>query len=445
MTDPLMTETTEVRNNPRISALFRPEAFTRLLRLLGSLTLLAAISIFLFQGWENGNDLHRFGVLFFHTALLAAIGVLSARLLQEARGARILLTIAMVSVCANFTILGAFLYSQFPLGDAAASYPLYALWQVDSAQAALFVLALALPVMLLINRFGYMVLARRSAGRLWWLALLGNAMVLVPVRDSFWIAAMVIPVTIFLLQQLHRVMRQDMALRTLEGIFVRLLLMLPVLIVLGRSMMLYAADIFTFSIIMLIAYIFARQTARQLDASSMLRTLLERTAMLISICIAVGITGSLSTAWGFPGDLVLIIFAVIFGLLMFDLSLWAADDRAFYRRAGSIVAGGGFLLNLLLIPDFLTAALCLGAGLVMLIVGYLAENRSTFVGGAVVLGAGLVYQLGQVLMLFHMGGWTSLAALGIAAILLGSIIDRHGSAIRSQMTNLGRRIRAWEG
>lgn len=83
-----------------------------LLRILGTTALLVAMYSFLVKGWQSGGDVFRYLLMLGHTGAMAAIGLASGHWLKEGKGARLLLTLALVSVAANFAILGAFIYSQ---------------------------------------------------------------------------------------------------------------------------------------------------------------------------------------------------------------------------------------------------------------------------------------------------------------------------------------------
>ena len=83
------------------------------LRFLGAAVLLASMSIFLLQGWNEGNDISRYLLLLSQTGLLAASGFALSYGLKETKGARIFFGLALISIPANFTILSALLYSVF--------------------------------------------------------------------------------------------------------------------------------------------------------------------------------------------------------------------------------------------------------------------------------------------------------------------------------------------
>ena len=80
------------------------------LRILGAAILLASMSLFLLQGWNEGNDIRRYLMLLAQTGLLTAAGFALSHGLKETKGARLFFGLALVSIPANFTILGALLY-----------------------------------------------------------------------------------------------------------------------------------------------------------------------------------------------------------------------------------------------------------------------------------------------------------------------------------------------
>ena len=112
------------------------------LRILGAAGLLASMSLFLLQGWNDGNDIGRYLMLLTQTGLLAAAGFAMSHGLKETKGARLFFGLALVSVPANFTILGALLYSVFQWDGALTTYPGFATWQIENVAS----IGLRLPV-----------------------------------------------------------------------------------------------------------------------------------------------------------------------------------------------------------------------------------------------------------------------------------------------------------
>ena len=116
----------------------------------------------------------------------------------------------------------------------------------------------------------------------------------------------------------------------------------------------------------------------------------------------------------------------------------------FYRRLAAALLSVAVVINLVLFSSVATAAACLIVGLLVLTYGYMVEQRVVFALGTITLLAGLVYQMSFAIDMFNLGSWGSLAALGVAAILIGSTIERHGVKIKARLTGWSQQFKQWE-
>ena len=94
-------------------------SFSELLRIFGACAVLASMSLFLMNGWSEGNDIQRYLKLLAQTGLLTLGGLALSVGLKEYKGARLFYGLSLVSVAANFTILGALIYSMVQWGSKA--------------------------------------------------------------------------------------------------------------------------------------------------------------------------------------------------------------------------------------------------------------------------------------------------------------------------------------
>ena len=101
------------------------------LRPVGAALLVTSASRFLLAGVEVDRDLRRFALLLGQTALLTGAGFAVARLFDDARGARLLFALALLSVPAGFAVLGAMAYSLAPIDP--ASLPAPSSWPTEGA------------------------------------------------------------------------------------------------------------------------------------------------------------------------------------------------------------------------------------------------------------------------------------------------------------------------
>ncbi|ADE16215.1 hypothetical protein Nhal_3163 [Nitrosococcus halophilus Nc 4] len=414
----------------------------RLLRGLGALAVVASLSIFLLQGWESGNDSYRYLLLLAHTAGLAVIGFGAGHWLRESKGARLLLLLALVSVPANFAILGAFVYSASRANSIA--YPVFATWQAESFTVTGGLIAGAVLVLAPVTWLGFRVLARHSAWSLAGLFLATNGVLLIPLREEPFVAWTLLGLTIFVLWRTARIGRGDTAMKTLEGAFARGLQFLPLALLFGRTVWLYTADAFLFTAMSVTAFLMLRQVALELNSRSKLRSFSEQLAILPALTTGLGLAAVVDKIIKGGDAYAFAVFSWAAAAMIFEISLRTPGSGASYRRKAAVVMTVGLLANLVLYEGVAAAILCLLTGMGVLVCGYLMEQRLVFGLGWVMLIAGLSFQVQYAITAFDLGSWGSLAVLGVAAILTGSVIERHGPQLKLRLTQWGRQFKSWE-
>lgn len=415
-----------------------------LLRSLGAATVIAAVSIFLLQGWDQGNDIQRYLILLAHTVGLAVIGFASGHWIGESKGARLLVALALASIPASFAVAGGFVYSQLGSNAAGILYPAFATWQVGSPTAALWCAASAMLLLTPVARLGFMVLTRRFAWRFTALYMISNALLLVPIRDPVLVGWGALALVVAVLAVITRTARGEVALRTPEGVIARSLQVVPLLLLLARNAWLYSPSDVLFTVMAVVAFLLLRHVALLLSPMGRTRALAEAVSLLPAATAAVGTTAVLDGTAHLAGDLLLPVFALVFAALAVEISTRAGRGGSGYRRLAAAIVGVGLIGNLLLFGDGATATLCLVFGLATVVAGHMVEQRSVFALGLITLIVGLFYQLHFVIALFDLGSWASLALLGIAAIVFGSAIERHGPRLKHIATKWGRQFRAWD-
>ena len=444
MTNPTQTPSMQESYVPAPRGFNQVFDLPRMLRSIGAISLLAAISIFLLQGWESGNDVNRYLLLLGHTVGLAIIGFASGHWLGESKGARLLLIIALASVPANFAILGAFMYEQASLDAVNAVYPSVAHWKVNALSTAVMANVGGVLILAPVVWLGFMVLSRRSALRLTALFMLTNAALLIPVRTPEYIALLLFALTVLVAKQSIKSAVLDTGLRTPEGIIARLLLYVPLGVILGRNIWLYAADGFMFAVLAVIVFIMFRQVSMQLSQDSRLRKILEIGSVVPVLAFGLGVSAVAIDILRDPLVWLLPVFAVSVAALLLELSMRVVNGALLYRRIAAALVSVSVVANLILFSSVATAAVCLLVGLLVLVYGYVVEQRVVFVLGTITLLAGLVYQMQFAIDMFNLGSWSSLAALGVAAILIGSTIERHGAKIKTRLNGWSQRFKQWE-
>lgn len=402
----------------------RMASLGRLLRGIGSAVLLAAASTFLLQHWPTGDDLARYAGLLALTALLSGAGFFTGIRLGETRGARTFLALAAALVPAHFCILGGLVYSQWALGSGPHPVPGYATWVAPSPLLALAAPLGALLVLAPVTFVSMLTLARSQARRLT-AAMLGlGALLLVPTRDAG-IAAALLAVAAATLAALElRVLRHDLALRTLEGVLVRaMLLASPVLLVL-RSVLHYEVTYAFGAVVSASAAALAFAVSRAPELPERGRRLLERASVLPAgwACFC----GALAMeAAGLPEPAVLPLAALPFACVLAGMGSVTSRDGGPWRRAAAAIAVAAMALNLVLFENAFASFACLAVSIPTLAYGHASGRQGLLVAG----GAGALFALAHhvhaAIQLYAWSSWGSLALLGVAVIVGASLLERH--------------------
>jgi hypothetical protein len=408
-----------------------------LLRILGAAAVLIAMYSFLAKGWQSGNDVFRYLLMLGHTAALAAIGLASGHWLKESKGARLLLTLALVSVPANFAILGAFIYSQTP-GVNVGLYPHYVAWTVNSLQTALITTGAAALALIPATLIGFAVLARSISRKLSMLFLFSNVALLLPLRDPQLIALLTLALTVCAVVLSRRAAHKHSAAKTREGITALSLQLLPLAVLIGRSLWLYSVDLFLITVACFAAFFILRQISLYLAPGSRLRNISDMLSLAPAVAAAPVLGAALRDAGFIPAALMFPLATMLSATLVYDISRRSHKSAGLYRHIAVAGLTAGMIFNLLWFNGFLAAIACVLVGLSLLVSGYRLQQSGVFIGGLASLLAGIVELFHELVRHFDLGSWVGLAVLGTLSIVIASSLE-------SQCGMLKPRLESWKG
>jgi len=414
-------------------------SLSEVLRILGAGIVLAAMSLYLLQGWHDGNDVQRYLLLLAQTGLLAMAGFAMSHGLNEPRGARVFFGLALVSIPANFTILGALVYSVLQWDGALGSYPDYATWRIDDVAVTGVTVVGAVAVLLPIALFCFAIMARRSSWRLAGHFVLLNALLLLPVRSSLAAGAIALVGVAYAVWVVRYLLPQDSSLRTAEGRFALGTLYLPMGIVLFRSLYFYDVDSLMLSVVATAGFLALRQAAVFPDRNRLIAGLLDAASLPIAALAAGALADAFDPALDF--GLLAPLAATVFAAFGIDIAARTASRAVgtVTRVAVCLAVFAGFGLSVAADPSAMTAVLAYGASIALLMAGRLAESRTATVTGVLTLGAAILFGTEPLIDLIAISEWYVLAAIGIASIAVGSVIERHGAALAHRARHLTRR------
>jgi hypothetical protein len=338
-----------------------------------------------------------------------------------------------VSIPANFTILGALLYSVFQWDGGLSTYPGYATWQIDNIASTGAVLGGAMVVLLPVTWFCFAIMARHSAKSLAVHYLVLNALLLLPIRSSMAAGTIALMGVVYALYVVNKLAGKDRSLKTGEGKFALATLFIPLGIILFRSMYFYQVDSLMFAMVSLTLFLAARQVSLFPDRNARLAVTLEVLSLPVAMGVALASTDALSPilAKGLAGPLL----AVIYSVLALDV-LRRTGSRHLRTVIGvsiSLTVALGFTLGVLTVPSAMTALLSLTAGVVLVLWGASGRKPVAMFSGIVTILAGAFLGFDAVVQLIVTSSWIDLAIFGAGAIALGSVLDRHGVVIKLRL------------
>lgn len=404
------------------------------LRILGAGVILVSMSVFLLQGWSDGNDISRYLLLLAQTALLGLGGFAMSHIVRETKGARLFFGLALVSIPANFTILGALLYSVFQWDGGLTTYPGYAEWRIDDIANIGITMGAAMLVLVPVTLFCFAVMARHSAKPLAMHFLLMNALLLLPIRSSLLAGTIALAGVVYALFVMSKLTQQNSALKTAEGKFALATLFIPLGIVLFRSMYFYELDSLMVAMLGAVLFLVARQASQFPDRNARLAVALDVISTPLALIIAISLTNAIAP--GTDTGLLASVFSVVYGLLALDVARRTQSRALAVLTSASIGVFVAASLSLAVVFDAsATSALCsLIGGLLLLLWGAAEKKPTIVVTGLVTLSAGAFFGIDELMQLVLASSWIDLAVFGACAITLGSVLDRHGVALKLRVS-----------
>ena len=408
-------------------------SISEILRLFGACAVIASMSLFLLNGWTEGNDIQRYLKLLAQTGLLTLAGFAMSYALKENKGARLFFALALISVVANFAILGALTYSMFPLDNGLIDYPSMVTWTVVSATSFWPVFIGAVIALMVLARFSFSIFARNIATPLSINFLAMNALLLIPVRSSLLVSAIAIVGLWVSSLLVKRLSANEKVVFTNETKFALSLMFAPALLIIARAVSLYSLDEVMLVLICGLAYAFLRFTVSKLNESPLSRSLVE----IMQFCM--GFVFALSVVSLLPRS-VEIIHGLVFSLVAIGLTLdqmhrtTSAKWKQVVLSITTMIVVG---VNLTLAAFEYDIFVQLISVLVCAALFYIANRYATadkpnklskntaFIGVLLSVGILIIHFVDMI----QLGNWMLIGLLGVSLIVLGSLYERFGLSL----------------
>lgn len=426
-------------DNSLIDRIKRITSVSEVLRIFGACAVIASLSLFMLEGWSDGNDISRYLKVLGQTGLLTVAGLMLSFVVKEFKGARLFFGLGLVSAVTNFTILGALIYSIVPIDGLLGHYPEAVTWTVGSSSQFALICIGASALLAVLARFSYSIFARKIAGPLT-ISFLGlNALLLVPMRGTLTVSVLTVVALFVATQVVKKLSSEPDLVMTPETKFAFATLFLPGLIIVGRAMSLYHVGELFFLTLCGLAYYALRLLAARVNANS------ERQSNSVSLLTisqyGLGFVMAVLATQLMPNWMDNF-SAVTFSLIVLAFT---ADQmiQGRSKQAGSIMLNISVMLvvsmNLifalissLLIVKLASLAMCLA---VFGFAHYTHENtngtnfaRLTALFG--VLTTLLLVAL-KLIAWVNISNWMTIGLLGMSLIVIGSCYERFGLKLPS--------------
>ena len=405
---------------------------SEVLRILGAFAVIASMSLFLLQGWSDGNDMQRYLMVLGQTGLLCGSGIVLSFAIKENKGARLFFGLSLVSAVANFTILGALIYSMLPLDFLSIEYPSMAKWEAVNPGQFWPVCAGAVVLLAILSRFGFSIFARSVSGSLTVSFLLLNSLLLIPVRSSLYVSVLAVAALWAAAMLVKRMSQHEKVVFTAETRFAFGLLFLPGLIIIARAISLYNVDEVLLISLSGMAYFALRSLVARMHEPTFMRRITEIVQFCLGINVSLQIVDLIQIQQyninpavfsmlviGFTWDQIrrsdtvrwksLILNITAFALVFGNVALATFSDSLFLKMSSLLVC-------LVLFAFIVRIETSIGAG----------YSKLAAISGTAISILLIIYQL---IVIAELSDWMMIGLIGMTLIIGASLYERYGLSI----------------
>jgi len=417
------------------SKLKRITTISEVLRLFGACAVIASMSLFLLNGWSDGNDIQRYLKLLCQTGLLTVAGLTLSFILKENKGARLFFGLSLISVVANFMILGALTYSMFQLDSNLIQYPDMVSWKAIDTNTFWPVFAGAVVLLAVLTRFSFSIFARNIAGPLSLSFLLMSALLLIPVRSSLIISIIAIISFLIASALVKKLCQNENVILTHETKFALALIFAPSLLMIVRSLSLYNIDQVMLTTLSGLTYLALRFIISRFTESSFLQSAIEK----FQFCVAVFLSIHIATLVPHVID---IANCAVFSICLLALTYDQVKTSKNIKWHKLIVPASSFIIvTTHIVLSFFSNDITFQ--IISLFVCATTLSFSSFMeSSSIKYGASKIISLlgvlvcgfilaAQAIAYIQLGNWIVIGLIGVALIVGGSLFERYGMKLFS--------------
>ena len=428
--------------NNRIDSLFdrlkKAISLAEMLRLLGAGAVIVSMSLFLLNGWSEGNDIQRYLKLLAQTGLLTGAGLTMSFLLKENKGARLFFALSLISVVANFTVLGALTYSMFQLDGSLTQYPSMMTWKAFDSATFWPIFAGAIILLTILTKFSFRIFARNIAAPLSNNFLLMSSLLLIPIRSSITVSIIAI-ISIWFASTLVKKLKQDDAMVfTNESKFALALMFVPGILIIVRALSLYHVDEITLITIESLFYFSLRSLRFAFNHSSLMTTLSESARFFTGIFISIQLTSLIPYAFDDIGLVAFSLFVMLFSYDQIKTTSSVKWQRSILTLTtiGLVIISSMYVIFsdsfLIQISSLLITSVLYG--LAHYLQASIGNNRNSKLIASLGITICIFALLGQFIEFIQLGNWIIVGLIGATLIIGSSLYERYKTSRSKALT-----------
>ena len=423
----------EIENSQKAKSL--TAKITTYLRWIGSVLIILSAISFMLQGHEEILPAYRYWIGLGLTLLLCGGGLVCAYLFHETKGARIFFGLGTVFLPVQVSQVAAMIYAYWH--GSSALQPEYSWLQFMQVSPSVIAIDFMITgvLLFLVSYASYSILARKHLKTLIGASVIGNVLLLLPVRDASFVPLIIAALFIFLRKTEH-FLHNDSSMRLAEGMAARALMSLPFWIMLGRSL-LHPASFLLVIVVSAMLVVYCIYDIKRYTTSATIVYITQWIGTFAAIAIWVAVLNEFKMI---GGDYLSALLPV--AIILFALSAKVDYHARLYRLIASIMIMG-LTFTAMFEQQAMAPILTIAAGILLSLVGIRNREKVSFViGNSCVLG-GLFFYWEYVVNFYSNAPWISSIVLGLLVILLASYIENKENQIMAKSKFYFKELQGW--
>lgn len=387
----------------------------RLLRISGVVILLVAAYQFIMRDVVGDNILGSYYAFLGFTVALAAGGWFCAKRWKDSAGGRTLLGLTAIFLPVHIVQHAAFIYARYEgLTDST--------WYISYGELTLL-MGVSIPLLIATTWLGYAGWLRKLSSTLAPLYIIMNLALLLPFRDPSIVALQGLIMAIPCIAIVGRLSKKHAILRSNEGIIARIAFIPPILILIGRNLMMDEWNaVFISLTTALLGSILYFTIPRELKSSGYRN--LSRLFALIFFFVAWSMTLShldyfQVEYYDFPIHTLIISYLTVASLLLYI----NASDTKILRNLITVFLTITFTPTVIFNVHIWIGLISILYGLTISIIAYRNLEKFTLYNGLILFLTGIVFYIIHVIAEVDSVSWVSMAILGLLISIAASFLE----------------------